>query len=330
MRRARAFWRWTGLIAGGLVLAGCAAQTNPDAAEPSPAASADAPISGTFDVGDGRKMYLECTGSGSPTVVLISGQRASADDWKIVADGVSSPSVWSLVAGDTRVCAYDRPGTPVGDAPSRSDPVAQPADAQRMADDLSALLDAAGITPPLVLAAHSAGGLVARLYAAEHPDHVSGMVLVDALSEGLRDAMTADQWALQKPLLRGDIDASILEYPALEWIDADTSFVQLEAAPAMAQMPLVVISADEPIGPSIPALKAAGAIGQEIPDDFGFVTDAAQHDSQAYLASRVAEAVHITETDSGHNVHYQRPALVADAIVDVVDRVRRGVDVAAD
>jgi hypothetical protein len=39
--------------------------------------------------------------------------------------------------------------------------------------------------------------------------------------------------------------------------------------------------------------------------------------------------VFITHTDSGHNVHYEQPMLVADAILDVVALVQKGVDTAA-
>src|ERR1700747_3881504 len=91
--------------------------------------TARAAVSGDFaglvDIGGGRKMYLESRGTGSPTVVLVGGLRASADDWSL-ADK-SAPAVFSEVAKFTRVCAYDRPGTPVDEKPSRSDPVSQPA-----------------------------------------------------------------------------------------------------------------------------------------------------------------------------------------------------------
>ncbi len=36
---------------------------------------------GLVDIGGGRKIYLECHGTGSPTVVLISGTRGAHDDW---------------------------------------------------------------------------------------------------------------------------------------------------------------------------------------------------------------------------------------------------------
>ena len=83
-------------------------------------AAASEDIAGLVDIGGGRKMYLECRGAGSPTVVLVAGLRASAEDWNI-AKG-SGPTVFTEVAKLTRVCAYDRPGTPVGEKPSSQRP----------------------------------------------------------------------------------------------------------------------------------------------------------------------------------------------------------------
>ena len=41
---------------------------------------------GLVDIGSGRKMYLECHGSGTPTVVLVPGLVAAADIWSYVMD----------------------------------------------------------------------------------------------------------------------------------------------------------------------------------------------------------------------------------------------------
>jgi pimeloyl-ACP methyl ester carboxylesterase len=114
------------------------------------------------------------------------------------------------VAKFTRVCAYDRSGTPVGEKPSRSDPVPQPTTAGDAVADLHALLTAAGEVGPFVLVGHSYGGLVARLYASIYPEEVCGLVLVDALGEGLRDAETPEQWAIQRKLMEGDIRESLV------------------------------------------------------------------------------------------------------------------------
>src|SRR5580704_14227663 len=88
------------------------------------AATGSADFAGLVYIGGGRKMYLECRGTGSPTVVLVSGLRGSAEDWNIAEK--PSPTVFAEVAKFTRVCAYDRPGTLVWEKPSRSDPVRQP------------------------------------------------------------------------------------------------------------------------------------------------------------------------------------------------------------
>ena len=78
-------------------------------------------LAGLVAIGGGRKIYLEYRGIGSPTVVLVAGLKGSAEDWNITKQ--SKPTVFAEVAKFTRVCAYDRPGTPVGEKPSRSDPL---------------------------------------------------------------------------------------------------------------------------------------------------------------------------------------------------------------
>lgn len=290
---------------------------------PSPAGAADSrDFAGLVDIDGGRKIYLDCRGTGSPTVVLVGGLRASADDWKVTAK--PGPAVFPEVAKFTRVCAYDRPGTPVGEQPSRSDPVPQPTAAASGVADLHALLSAAGERGPYVLAAHSYGGLIGRLYAATYPDQIAGLVLVDALTEGLQDAETPEQWAIQRKLIEGDVREGLAEYPALETINVDRSFDQLRAAPPLGQMPLIVLSADRAWGPQVRSMIASGALPADVPPDFGYVTDAAQKQAHARLAALVQNAKHITDTNSGHEIHKEQPQLVVDAIRQVVEAVRSG------
>ncbi|WP_159013101.1 alpha/beta fold hydrolase [Acidisoma sp. S159] len=279
-------------------------------------------FAGLIDVGGGRKMYLECRGTGSPTVVLVGGLKASAGDWNITRD--KAPTVFSAVADVTRVCAYDRPGTPVGEQPSRSDPVRQPTTAGDAVRDLHALLGSAHESAPYVLVGHSYGGLVAKLYAQTYPRDAAGLVLVDALSEGLQEAETPRQWATQRKLMEGDIAAGLALYPALERIDPDLSFDQVRAAPPLSLLPLIVLSADRPWGPQVPALIANGTLPADIPPNFGYITDAAQKKAQDRLAALVPGARHITRTKSGHEIQKEQPGLVTDAVIDVVNAVRAG------
>jgi len=52
-------------------------------------------------------MYLECSGTGSPTVVLVSGQRGSAQEWRMTEPRATPPAppVFGEVAKTNRVCA---------------------------------------------------------------------------------------------------------------------------------------------------------------------------------------------------------------------------------
>jgi pimeloyl-ACP methyl ester carboxylesterase len=80
------------------------------------------------------------------------------------------------VAGTTRVCSYDRAGQ------AWSDSAPGPKDGVQVAADLHTLLSRAGEPGPYVLAGHSVGGPYAMVYAAEYPDAVAGLVLLDSAS----------------------------------------------------------------------------------------------------------------------------------------------------
>jgi pimeloyl-ACP methyl ester carboxylesterase len=267
-------------------------------------------------------MYMECSGTGSPPVVLESGLRGAADVWSMSSAGEPAPTVFPEVANFTRVCAYDRPGTVVGgENPSRSDPVSQPTTAQDGVADLHALLSAAEEPGPYVLVGHSAGGLIVRLYTMTYPQDVSGLVLIDALSEELQTGMTPEQRALWKPLI--DVtQEDIAEYKDIERFDSDRSFEEVRAAAALRPLPLVVLSADRPWGPQIPPLIASSELSPDTPLDFWYVIDAAQKPAQEDLAKLVPNAEHITETNSGHDIHNEQPQLVIEAIRQVGDAAR--------
>ena len=106
-----------------------------------------------IDVG-GHKLHINCTGTGSPTVVLEPGlgEPSTAMAW-IAPD----------VAATTRVCVYDRAGR------GWSESAGAPQDGVQVATDLHTLLDRAGEHGPYVLAGHSAGGLYVLNFAQPLP-----------------------------------------------------------------------------------------------------------------------------------------------------------------
>lgn len=302
------------LISAALSLAACATCDRKDIA--------GTEFTGRVAIGKDREMYVEGRGSGSPTVVLVSGLDAAADLWN--REGQPSAKVFPAVAEFTRVYAYDRPGTPYGEGlPSRSDPVAQPTTPQDAVRDLHALLHAVKAPAPYILVGHSYGGLVTRLYASTYPQEVAGMVLVDILSDGLRDAMTPQQWETWKRA-NARKATDIAEYPDLERIDFDVALDQVKIAAPLRPMPLLVLSADALYGPALPSLIESGELPPDTPPDLGYVIDTANRGAQANLATLVPGAKHITDTHSGHNMMIDQPQLVIDSIREVVDAVRNG------
>jgi pimeloyl-ACP methyl ester carboxylesterase len=127
----------------------------------------DHPAPGTlYDVG-GRRLHIDCAGTGSPTVVFQNGLGEVSVSWARITQQVSRT---------TRVCVYDRAGQ------GWSDDVDAPQDGIAIADDLHVLLERAGETGPYVLVGHSAGGPYSMIYADRYPDDVAGMVLLDSMS----------------------------------------------------------------------------------------------------------------------------------------------------
>ena len=118
------------------------------------------------DVG-GYRLHLSCSGSGSPTVVLLNGLGQTSPQWERV-----NPAI----AHSTRVCVYDRARQ------GWSDDSPERADANSAVADLHHLLGAAGETGPFVLAGHSLGGVHALAYDAMYPAEVAGVVLLDSAS----------------------------------------------------------------------------------------------------------------------------------------------------
>ena len=140
-------WKSLAATALFLTLSACGkrAQVQPTLPPVTPTLRPD--FAGLVNIG-GRKMFLECRGTGSPIVILESGYRNDADIWSAQGEP-GATMVLPGVSAITRVCAYDRPGTILDNTHfSRSDPVPMPRTAQDVVTDLHALLHAANIPGP--------------------------------------------------------------------------------------------------------------------------------------------------------------------------------------
>jgi pimeloyl-ACP methyl ester carboxylesterase len=124
------------------------------------------PVQGRLvDIG-GRRIQIDCRGTGGPTVVFqAGGDMLGALGWNPVMEKVQ---------GKARACAYSRAGI------LWSDPSRGKFEPEEVARDLHAALEAAGEQPPYVMVAHSRGGLYNLIFAGLYRDEIAGMVFADS------------------------------------------------------------------------------------------------------------------------------------------------------
>jgi pimeloyl-ACP methyl ester carboxylesterase len=247
-------------------------------------------------------------------VILESGYHDSSGLWSVdePAPPAAGPSVQDRLAEHVRVCSYDRPGTLVYGTPlaltTRSTPVSQPRSAGAAVRDLHALVGAAKLTTPVVVVAHSFGGLLTQLYAQTYAKEVAGVVFVDAFPATLPQAM-GDQWPAYQQLLASPGTALDAD-PAFERFDVNASVAEIKAAPAFPPIPIAVLSKTEPF-PVPPTSPIAPVLLTAWP--------ARQQD----LVELRPGTPHIIATGSDHYIQVSNPDLVADTALLVIGRIAR-------
>jgi pimeloyl-ACP methyl ester carboxylesterase len=274
-----------------------------------------------IDVG-GHRLHLNCTGSGSPTVVLQPGAGEFSSNMGWIAPAV---------ARNSRVCVYDRAGR------GWSETADTPQDGLQIAADLHTLLQRAGVPGPYVLAGHSFGGLYVLDYAARYPGDVAGMVVVDGTDftstgpvrtassvagsyNGLRRvsvlASTLARLGVARiyapveagglpPRSRDEVRANIASAPGLsstieEYVESNASGQEAAALRNLGDKPLVVLTA-------------------------GVGNDAKHSAAQNHLATLSTNSAHRTVEDAAHEdlvAAEDSAAATTRAILDVVQAVR--------
>jgi len=276
-----------------------------------------------IDVG-GFKMHINCSGQGTPVVILDSGLGDSYVSWS---------KVQPQIAKFARVCSYDRAGLGYSEASPR------PRTSKDMAEELHMLLHNAGISPPYVLAGHSMGGYNVRLFASLYRSEVAGIVLVDASHPEQEKRFPQELNDLDKTWLREQEfltfstpfgiprllgfcgkDARVRAadcsfHSAREGLTVLKAFPQSAAQAAttgsLGSLPLAVLSHD----PDTPQ--------PDVPADVVKPMNDAWARMQNELAHLSTSGTLTIAKNSSHYIQIDRPELVVETVRNVVDQARK-------
>ncbi|TRU83111.1 MAG: alpha/beta hydrolase [Microcystis novacekii Mn_MB_F_20050700_S1] len=284
----------------------------------------------------GRQFHLHCTGEGSITVVMDYGIGGLSLIWSLV-----QPEV----AKFARVCSYDRAGY------GWSESSQSPRTSQQMVEELSALLDEAGIEGPYILVGHSLGGLNARLFASQYPEKVVGMVLVDAVPaevysrlspawqegmNGLRKKFTSLIWVARLGLLRLSLQLKgaaaapdfIEKLPLEVQPKILSQFLPKTFATAIAENQLMQSSAEQvcqvELVKDLPLAVLSHGVNMFVdlsvrePEQAELIWQELQKSTANLSSDSTFEIV----KSSGHNIHINQPQVVVKAIHQIVEKCR--------
>ena len=291
------------------------------------------PLGRLVDIG-GRRLHLHCSGSGSPTVVIEAGASSFAIDFALVQPEVSKT---------TRVCSYDRAGSGWSDArPDVETPI-------RVIRDLRTLLDTAGEKGPFVMVGASRGGVFVRLFQAEYPTDLVGLVLIDPTAEDrlfvmfqgkgvALTSLTLEQHRSTLPPANANLP--IQTRPPQTGAPFDrlpeplyTTRVAIDRK-LIASMPStvsgeIVIESSSGDYAMLSRLSAARKTNPTLLGDLPMVvlsrslnSSPEQHAAHAEISRLSRNSRHLVVAESYHEIHLSHPNAVIAAIGDVVAAVR--------
>ncbi|MBS0590316.1 MAG: alpha/beta hydrolase [Proteobacteria bacterium] len=282
-----------------------------------------------------RHLNLRCTGQGSPTVILESGNNADSMAWF---------KVQPAIATFTRVCSYDRAGT------GFSDGGPLPRNVDSNADDLAALIRAARIATPVVLVGHSYGTNIVRRFADAHANEVAALVLIDPPPQGVGafspEFEKAD--AAQRQQMLGALrhceqgaETGKLEPPASDYKDClrgpnsafsaalNTAMLANKIKPAFWQTMISITQTNADLyRQPVPSAETHGAIPllilqpdtpfEDVPPQFRKAMEQARQKTHRAIAATSTRGKIIAVAQSSHDVQIDQPHAVIAAVRTVV------------
>lgn len=237
----------------------------------------------------GHRVHVRCTGHGATTVLLIAGFETGSESWSKVEPAIDT---------QTRVCAYDRPGT------GTSDPATTTETFATQASDLRAVLATVSEPGPYVIVGHSFGGAEAVTFASTFTAEVIGLVLVDASPVAWPAAIcaVADDHSDAATMLRGLCASWSTPLGNVEHLDVFAAFTGASNITSLGSLPMTIITA---VARTLPAGLAVAEVAR---------LTRAWNDGQQQWARLSTDSRVLPVENTGHHIELDHPDIVIDAI----------------
>lgn len=252
----------------------------------------------------GAKLHLKCVGSGQSLVLIEAGlgePPIESGTWAAVVAAISARAT---------VCLYDRAG--LG---SSGPPRVAPRQLDDLVSDLARIVERIQPKGRLMLVGHSFGGLIVRAYAAQAHTRVDGIVLVDAahprqwqlwLSQfPARQASEPESITRGRTFLRAQLNDPRANP---EHIDVARACSDAARLGNLGGTPLIVLTHS-------PAWRMA-----ELPDALLHDLETTSQTLQAGFTKLSSSSEQRISAHGGHNLQTEDPALVTQAILDLIDQ----------
>ena len=248
---------------------------------------------------NGTVLRYELRGGDSPPAVLIHEMGGALESWDLV---------WSLLPTNQTLLRYDTRGAGL------SEKLLEAPDIDTHVDDLAALLDATGITEPVVLAGVAVGAGIAIRFASRYPHRVRSLIAMApacGVASDTRDRTLARARALREEGLR-DLLPALLELTWPAQLRTDTARYQtfrnrwLTGDPA-SFAGIFAMLANMNLDDDLTRLPARSVL-------VAGIFDALRPPAEIDRLTRLAPGIQSIHIESGHFMHIQSPKWVATLI----------------
>lgn len=241
-----------------------------------------------------HSLHMDSQGEGEFTVIFEAGMGSDLSHWRYVATAISK---------NARVIRYSRAGLGKSEAAPTTPSLLGSSEA------LSELIHQAQLQPPFILVGHSYGSHIVRTFAAQHPEDIAGLVLVEPANEQFMIRLK------QIDKLQTEKFLDIYKKMVSEKLQAENDV--LMAIDEQGYLP------DYGPLPNVPAAILTSMV-QEHPQ---FIIHSVKgkkvwRELHSNLFNQFNNAQHIVTMNSGHNIALQEPELVIDAINSVIHKAQ--------